>query len=83
MEYISSLCEEVSSWSGPKSSHRKGEYEKVSVLESPFLLSKEEVVEPRPSMIGPCRPAPRLIRWLDRNFVKGTGCFLCWLNISV
>ena len=34
-------------------------------------------------MIGPCRRAPRPIRWLDHNFVKGTGCFLCWLNISV
>lgn len=35
------------------------------------------------SMIGPCRPAPRLIRWLDCNFVKGTSCFLWRLNISV
>lgn len=34
-------------------------------------------------MIGPRRPAPRLIRWLDGNFVKGMGCFLCWLNIFV
>lgn len=34
-------------------------------------------------MIGPHRPTPRLIRWLDCNFVKGMGCFLCWLNMSV
>lgn len=34
-------------------------------------------------MIGPCRRALRPIRWLGHNFVKGTGCFLCWLNISV
>lgn len=52
---------------------QKGRIQKrVNTLELPFF-SKEEMVELWPSMIGPYRPAPRLIRWLDCNFVKGHG----------
>ncbi len=85
MEYISPFCER---WGlGRVQSHltERGKTKKSAFRshQPDFLLSKEEVVEPRPSVIGPYRPAPRLIRWLDRNFVKGMGCFLCWLNISV
>lgn len=71
---------ELSCWSDPKFGRWGGGFWKQ---QSPLLFSEEEVVELRPSMIGPCRRAPRLIRWPDHNFVKGTGCFLCWLNISV
>lgn len=87
MDYISSHSER---WAPGQVQSRLTERGGGGVKKSAFLdyhsrllPSKEEVVQPRPSMIGLCRPAPRLIRWLDRNFVKGTGCFLCWLNISV
>lgn len=70
---------EVSFWFRLKSSHR----EKAPAFWNYYSFQTRKWVEPRPSVIGPRRPGPRLIRWLDCNFVKGTGCFLCWLNISV
>lgn len=71
---------------GSKVALQNGEYKKKKESQhfgTTIPFKRRKCYSRGPFVIGPRRPALRLIRWLDGNFVKGTGCFLCWLNISV